>query len=74
MMLCNTPITLDKDRTTTRKFGNIGPERSKSLLDVHTTQYSQQGTGWDRYGRGQAWRACTIFEHVQNLRDEIVGW
>ena len=35
-----TPITLDKDRTTINKFGNIGPERSGSLLDVHTTQYS----------------------------------
>ena len=73
-ILLNTPITLDEDRTTISKFGNIGPERIKSLWDVHTTQYSQQGTGWDRYGRGQAWRAWTILEFVQNLRDTIVGW
>ena len=36
-------------RTTISKLGNIGPECSKSLLEVHTMQYSQQGTGWDRY-------------------------
>ena len=51
-----TPITLDKDRNTISKFGNIGPERSASLLDIHTTQCSQQRTGGDLYGRGQAWR------------------
>ena len=71
--VCNTPITLDKDRTTINKFGNIGPERSGSLLDVHTTQYSQAGTGVDHYGHGQAWRAWPSFEHVQNLRGQIVG-
>ena len=54
-------------------LGNIGPEHSKSLLDVHATQYSQQGMGWEGYGCGQAWRAWTIFEYVQNLRDEIMG-
>ena len=41
----NTPITLDEDCTTISKFGNIGPECRKSLLDVHTLSTVSKGQG-----------------------------